>query len=112
MSNTFKNAKAVNVGTSWVTVYTAGAGVTATVIGLSMSNKLATSISVQARMRDNSDAGAYVMAIGVDSPIEPGAALVPLGGDQKLVLEENDSLEVLSSDVDSLDVLMSLLEQN
>lgn len=112
MANNFKNAKAVNVGTTWVTVYTAGAGITATAIGLSLSNKLATSINVQMRLRDNSDAGAYVMAIGVDSPIEPGAALVPLGGDQKLVLEENDSLEVLSSDANSLDVLMSILEQS
>ncbi len=92
MANTFKNAKAVNIGTSWVTVYTAGAGVTATVIGLAISNKLATSIKVQMRMRDDSDAGQYVMAIGVDSPVEPGGALIPLGGDQKLVLEQNDSL--------------------
>lgn len=112
MANTFKNAKAVNVGLSWVTIYTAGAGITATAIGLSMSNKLATSITVQLRVKDSDDAGSYVHAIGVNTPIEPGGALVPLGGDQKLVLEQSDSIEALSSDADSLDVLMSILEQS
>ncbi len=112
MANAFKNASAADVGPSWVTVYQAGVGITATIIGLSLSNKLATSITVQMRMRDNSNAGAYVNCIGVDTPIEPGGAMAPVGGDQKLVLEENDSIEVYSSDASSLDVLMSVLEQS
>ena len=110
--NQFKNGKAINVGTSWVTAYTAPAGVTATVIGLSISNKLATSITVNMRMRDNDDAGTYVNCIGTDTPIDPGAAMVPLGGEQKLVLEENDSIEFMSSDADSVDVLLSILQQS
>ena len=42
--------------------------------------------------------------------IEPGNALVPIGGDQKLVLEAGDYIAFSTSDASSADVIMSLLE--
>jgi hypothetical protein len=112
MPNQFKNAKAVNVGASYVTVYTADPGVTATVIGASFANKLGSGITINARMRDNDDAGAFVALIGTDTPVDPGGALAPWGGDQKLVLEENDRIDVMCSDPNGLDVVISVLEQS
>lgn len=108
--NTFKNAKAVNVGTSYATVYTCPAATTAIVMGMSFSNKLATAITVTVRLHDDSDAGAYVNLSATNTPIEPGGSLVISGGDQKIVLEANDRIEVISSDASSVDAFGSVLQ--
>jgi hypothetical protein len=42
--------------------------------------------------------------------IPVGGALVPVGGDQKLVLEDGDYIQVQSSQVDSIDTIVSVLE--
>ena len=45
-----------------------------------------------------------------DLTIAPGGALVPIGGDQKLVLEAGDYLQVNTSVASSADVITSILE--
>ena len=45
-----------------------------------------------------------------DATIAPGGALVPIGGDQKLVLEAGDYLKVNTSIDLSADVITSILE--
>ena len=42
--------------------------------------------------------------------IAPGGALVPIGGDQKLVIEAGDYLAVNTSMASSVDVIASVLE--
>ena len=42
--------------------------------------------------------------------IATGGALVPIGGDQKLVLEAGDFVQVQSSAANSADVIVSVLE--
>ena len=42
--------------------------------------------------------------------IASGGSLVPVGGDQKLVLEATDYLQVQTSAADSADVILSVLE--
>jgi len=57
---------------------------------------------------------AYTAATGVQlvngATIAPGGSLVPIGGDQKLVLEANDYLQVHVSSSSSADVITSVLE--
>ena len=45
-----------------------------------------------------------------DATIAPGGALVPIGGDQKMVLEAGDYLQVNTSIASSVDVIVSVLE--
>jgi hypothetical protein len=45
-----------------------------------------------------------------NATIAPGGALVPIGGDQKLVLEATDILSVNTSIASSADVITSILE--
>jgi hypothetical protein len=45
-----------------------------------------------------------------NATIAPGGALVPIGGDQKLVLEATDILSVNTSIALSADVITSILE--
>jgi hypothetical protein len=106
MANTFKNSFQQNIGISPITVYTAGAGVQATVIGMTVSN--VTASDVKADILVNSSGTDYFLVKG--ATIEPGSSLVPIGGDQKLVLEASDYLKVQSDTSSSLDVILSVLE--
>ena len=108
MANTFKRYASQNVGTSAVTVgsYTVGASTQTTLIGLSIANKHANTLSVDVEHYD----GATATYIVKDAPVPAGSALVVVGADQKVVLETGDSVRVTSSEPTSCDVLMSLLE--
>jgi hypothetical protein len=106
MPNTFKNSFKQSVGQTAETVYTAGSGVQATVIGMTIAN--ITASDVKATVFVNSSGTDYFLV--KSATIEPGSALVPIGGDQKLVLEASDYLKVQSDTSTSLDVVLSVLE--
>lgn len=106
MANTFKNYFSKSVGTSAATVYTAPSATQTTVIGLSIANT--TSGAVTADVYVTSSGIDYYMIKGATIPA--GGALIPVGGDQKLVLEATDALKVISSAATSLDVICSILE--
>ena len=106
MANTFKNSFQQGVGQTATTIYTAGSGVQATVIGMTVAN--ITQNDVKANVFVNSAGTDYFLV--KNATIEPGSALVPIGGDQKLVLEASDFLRVQSDTSSSLDVILSVLE--
>ena len=105
MANTFKNSFSRNVGQTPDTIYTA-TGVQATVIGMSVAN--VTQADVKANVFVTSSGTDYFLV--KSALIEPGSALVPIGGDQKLVLESGDLIKVQSDTSSSLDVILSVLE--
>jgi hypothetical protein len=92
MANTFTRYLNKDVGTSAATVYTTPSSTQTTVIGLSIANTTTGAVT----------ADVYVTSGGVDyymikgATIPAGGALVPVGGDQKLVLEAADILKVAS----------------
>ena len=104
MPNTFKNYFVKNANTTAQTVFTAGSGVQATVIGMTLAN-MTTSTAT---------ANVYITAGGTDyylvkeATVPVGGSLVPVGGDQKLVLEATDALKVSASA--NCDVITSVLE--
>lgn len=106
MPNTFKNSFQQAVGQTETTVYTAGSGVQATVIGMTVAN--ITNGDVRANVFVNSSGTNYFLV--KNATIESGSALVPIGGDQKLVLEATDYLRVQSDTSSALDVVVSVLE--
>jgi hypothetical protein len=103
MSNTFKNYFGKNVAAN-TTIFTAGGGVQATIIGMSIANITAAPVSCNV----------FITASGVDyymvkdASIAVGGALVPIGGDQKLVLEAADAIKC--SATSNCDVILSVLE--
>jgi len=110
MANTFKNSAVAATGTSEVTVYTTPSSTTTTVIGLTCANVTSTSpIKVSIRVYDDS-ASAYFYVVK-NAEIFEGGALVAVGGDQKLVLETGDILKVVSDTTNSVDVIVSYMEQ-
>lgn len=106
MANTFKNSFAKSVGTSASTVYTTPSQTQTTVIGMSIANTTANNITVSVYVT-SSAVDYYIVK---DALILTGGALVPVGGEQKLVLEATDSLKVVSSASSSADVICSVLE--
>jgi hypothetical protein len=106
MANTFKNQLQAAVGTSPTTIYTAGAGVSTTVIGMTIANILNTAIT--ANVIVTSSAADYYMV--KMATIDPGNSLITIGGEQKLVLEAGDILKVSTSNASAADVIVSLLE--
>ena len=106
MANSFKNYFLKNANTTSQNVYVAGAGVSATVIGMTIGNTTAAPIT--ANISVTSATVAYTMLLS--ATIATGGALVPVGGDQKLVLEAGDFIQVQTSAANSADVIVSVLE--
>ncbi len=106
MANSFKNYFLKNANTTSQNVYVAGAGVSATVIGMTIGNTTAAPIT--ANISVTSATVAYTMLL--NATIATGGALVPVGGDQKLVLEAGDFIQVQTSAANSADVIVSVLE--
>lgn len=104
MANTFKNYVSQQVGTSAATIVTASTATT--VIGMTVANVTASPITVSVYIVVSSDTYYLVK----DATVPVGGSLVPIGGDQKLVLETGDSLRVISSAATSADVIASVLE--
>lgn len=103
MANTFTSQVNKDVGTSAATVVT-GTGQT-TVIGMTIANTTTSPITVDVYVTRS--ATNYYIIKGATVPV--GGALVPIGGDQKLVLVASDVLKVVSSAAASADVITSML---
>jgi len=106
MANTFKNYVASGVGTSASTLLTVASSTQTTVIGITIANVTASTIKVDVIVTIS--ASDYYLVKNAVVPV--GGALVPVGGDQKLVLEVGDALKVLSDTSASADVIVSVLE--
>lgn len=106
MANTFKNYLTTGVGTSATTVLTGATGAQTTVIGMTIANTNGSSITVSVTVNDGSST-AYLVK---NATVPVGGALVPIGGDQKLVLESTNIIQVQSNTASSADVILSVLE--
>ena len=109
MANTFK-LKTKDGGstgaTTDMTIYTVPSATTTVVIGLTIANRLASSITVDAKIENNDGDNIF---IGKSLPIPSGGSLDALAG--KIVMEASDLLKVSSSDANSVDVALSIMEQ-
>ena len=108
MANSFKRKLQRDIGTSLTAVgsYTVPSSTEVTVIGLDLSNTTASQILVDVTLNDGSN-DTYLIK---QAPIPSGGSLVVVGGDQKVVLETNDSIKVKSDTATSVDAVMSILE--
>lgn len=108
MANSFKRKLSRSIGTSLTAVgsYTVGASTEVTVIGLDVANRTASQVLVDVTLNDGSN-DTYLI---YQAPIPSGGSLALIGGDQKVVLETNDSIKVKSDTASSVDAVMSILE--
>jgi hypothetical protein len=104
MASTFKNYVASAVGTTANTLCTSPGQTT--VIGMSIANIITSPVTVDVYITVS--AANYYLVKGATVPV--GGSLVPVGGDQKVVLESGDAIKVVSSTASSVDVIVSTLE--
>ena len=117
MANNFKNHLTANINNfANVGGFAVKEGQVATIIGLSLANM--NNVAVTADVQINQGIGpAGNITIVKAAPIPVGGALVVVGGDQKVVLEGNHSLQVRANStvtptVGNVDAVMSILESD
>jgi len=95
-----------------MTIYTGKSGTETTIIGMSIANIATTQITVDVKIEsDTSDTEVNKNVFLIkDAPIPVGGTLVPIGGDQKVVLLDTDVLKVQSDTANSADTTLSILE--
>lgn len=81
-------------------------GASHTVIGLSLANVGTSAVTASVKLNKN---GADSVFLVKDAVVPLGGALIVVGGDQKLVLEEGDTLTAYSSAAASIDAALSYL---
>ena len=107
MANFFKRKLTANIGVTLQSVgtYTVPSNNVATIIGLSISNVSNVGVNVDAVV-DNATLTVHIVK---SAPIPSGGTLVAVGGDQKIVLEAGDSVQV-RCDTGNVDAILSILE--
>jgi hypothetical protein len=110
MANTLKNVRQKSIGVDATTLYTTPGATTTIVIGMTAANILsASNVDIDVTLHDSAgDAGTHIVK---GATIAPGGALVPIGGDQKVIMETGHIMKAVSSDSDSIDIIMSIVEQ-
>lgn len=107
MANTFKNKVIADIGTV-ADGYTVPANTTTTVIGMTVANNTVSNIEIDVVVVDTSaGVSAYIIK---DAIVPTGGNIVIIGGDQKVVLETGDELNILSNINNSADVVISMME--
>jgi hypothetical protein len=110
MASNFYVKTSRNIGTTWTTIgnYTVPLTAQTTAIGLVVSNVLPanTSISVNVALVSGTDK-TYIVQ---DAAVPDGGALICIGGDQKVVMEANYSIQVSASNASAADAILSILE--
>lgn len=105
MASSFLSYANKSVGTTPATVVTVGSTTKATIIGLSCSNITASPVTADVYI--TRAAVDYYLIKGATVPV--GGSLVVVGGDQKVVLNGDDVLKVVSSAASSIDAVTSVL---
>ena len=108
MANTFTRKTSQNIGATATQIgaYTVPSSTTTIVIGLTCTNTTGSAITANVFLA-NASANTYIVA---NAPISSGASLIPIGGDQKIVMITGDKIYVQSSASTSIDAILSIME--
>ena len=108
MANTFKlNTKAGGAVAANTDITVLTATTTTILIGLTISNKIGNSVTVDVKLESGTAGNANVNS-GQNLPIPTGSSLDALAG--KIVMNTNDVLKVQSDTANSIDIVLSIME--
>jgi 6-phosphogluconolactonase (cycloisomerase 2 family) len=110
MASTFLRKFSSNIGNTATSVgsYTVGANTGAVVIGLTVSNTTNSELNADVTLYNG--ISPYYLARRMPIPSE--SSLVVAGGDQKVVLQAGDSIQVQTESGYGLDAIMTVMETN
>lgn len=110
MANAFKTKTfdgSSTAASTAMTIYTCPASTETTIIGMTISNITTSQILVDVTFENSDGDNVYILK---EAPIPVGGAMVPVGGDQKIVMEASDVIKVTSDTANSADTTLSILE--
>ena len=111
MANTLKNILRTQLSTDSATLYTCPIATKTIIIGMSAANVLPNqNVNFSAAIMDSATDSEPTHIIR-NATIAPGATEVIVGGDHKIILEPTHRLKAVASDSDSLDIVVSFVEQ-
>lgn len=106
MANTFRLKTKSNIGVTTVGIYTVPSATMTTVIGLTLANTSGGNINVTVGIsRTNTDSVNIIKGV----PIPQGSTLEVMQGN-KIIMESNDIITIVSDTNTSLDASLSILE--
>lgn len=108
MANIFKNSITGSIGTSSTIAYQTPPSTVSTLIGLNIANTTPGNVNFTVELVDSSSSKTASLIKNAILPGYSSTALV--GGDQKIVMEENDYLTISSNINSSIDAIISVLE--
>ena len=109
MANTFKNAMKSNVNNgSYDSLYTAPTGATSIILGLALTNKTTSAVTVKVQIVDAAPSATIQLLEDVSIPAN--TTLEVLGG-QKYVLEAGDILKVQAGTGTAIDAFLGVMER-
>ena len=112
MANTLKNLLRTQLSTDSATLYTCPGSTKTIVIGMSAANVLPNNnVNFSAGIQDSAAATGKVTHVVKNATIAPGGTEVIVGGDHKIIMQTGNILKAVSSDSDSLDIIVSFVEQ-
>jgi hypothetical protein len=108
MATIFKNAIIKDVGTKPIEVFQVGQNKKNIVLGISLTNITDSTVLATVLI---SDEGSVTANYIKDVPIPPNTSLRALNGGEKLILDQYHRLSIQSSWGDSMDAVISFVEQ-
>src|SRR3990167_167230 len=109
MATTFlrRTEKAIGITPILIGGYVVPASKATTIVGLNVCNITPGTVTANVAIANSS---AIIVYLGVNVKIPAGSSFVPIGGDQKVVLQIGDSVHVAANTASSLDVYLSMVE--
>jgi hypothetical protein len=108
MANTFKNASLVSVNhAALATLYTCPSATTAIILGLALTNKTDTSVTISVQLTDSS---ASITPLLLNEVTVPANTTLEVFAGQKYVLEAADILKVQAGTATSIDAVLGLMQ--
>ena len=112
MANTLKNILRTQLSTDSATLYTCPSATKTIIIGMSAANVLPNqNVNFSAGIQDSGGAAGQVTHIVKNTTISPGGTEVIVGGDHKIIMQTGNIIKAVASDSDSLDIVISFVEQ-
>lgn len=108
MASIFRNRIIKDVGRLPIDVFTVAQNRKVIVLGISMSNIKDSTVLGNVFIKDETSVTANYVK---DVPIPPNGTLRAMNGGEKLILDESHTLQVSSSYPDSVDAIISYVEQ-
>jgi len=115
MANTFKLTTNAGLTTSLVDQYTTPSSTTAIIVGMSISNtsanSITTDVTIVSTTSDNRRSGVTNETVHLvkSAPVPSGSSLEIMSGN-KIVLETGDKIQALASTTGVADILISYME--